>query len=241
MKALVGAALAVALAAATVPALADIIVFKDGRVEEIPITAVTDEAVTVQSPYGDLAYPRTAVYWFCKSVPEKPGEEYYVTGLVMLRVHNKTKAQELFTKAIALNEQYKPLVKSAWADYTRGPTEPKAEQKLHVVLTCPLCGGRGKIALTRSGGSSLGQSGAQGGAGTEFGPATVLATCPACSGRGYRLLEVGADEGVCPTCLGAGCVAGSVAASMGQSQSHTFGGADGSSTTSVTGRRSGAD
>jgi RecJ-like exonuclease len=30
--------------------------------------------------------------------------------------------------------------------------------------------------------------------------------CPACQGHGYRILYIGADEGICPACGGAGSV-----------------------------------
>jgi hypothetical protein len=30
--------------------------------------------------------------------------------------------------------------------------------------------------------------------------------CPACSGKGYRLLRIRPDEGICPTCGGAGTI-----------------------------------
>ena len=31
-------------------------------------------------------------------------------------------------------------------------------------------------------------------------------TCPACQGHGYRILYIGAEEGICPPCGGAGSV-----------------------------------
>ncbi|MBN1917307.1 MAG: hypothetical protein JW889_05305 [Verrucomicrobia bacterium] len=241
MKALVAVALGIALAAGVTPALADIVVFNDGRVEEIPIADVTEQTVTVKTPYGEMPYPRGAVLFFWASNAERPGEEYYVAGLFMLRLHNRTKAETLFAKAITLNKQYEKPAREAMRNYSRPPNERPPEVKLNVVMTCTFCGGIGKVAIAPStgAGTTTTQGGTHGGAfgrtdGTQDGSntgssaGTVMATCPACSGRGYRLLEVGLNEGLCPTCAGSGGVRGS--ADQSGTQTSTLGGTSGSST-----------
>jgi hypothetical protein len=64
----------------TLPVWGDIVVFRTGACEEVKITSVAQDAVTVAGPYGEVTYPYASIYWFCPSSEEHPGLEHYWAG-----------------------------------------------------------------------------------------------------------------------------------------------------------------
>jgi hypothetical protein len=256
-------ALAVVLTSAVLlGAFADVVIFKDGTYEDGTIKSATAESITIGTPYGDVSYPRNTFYVFYQVDASRPGQHYYEGGLAMLQLHKKFTAKELFDKAIAIDQRYGPPSEKVLQAYEPQPGASTTQQETNVRtirLQCALCGGTGKVEGTfgiRSsstdavpgwflashsvGGSPGGSSGSSGsssgGVESHIGTTSVMMNCPACSGKGYRILHLRPDEGICPTCGGAGSVKGDTSSSGTSGSSVTFGthetGSSGSSSSS---------
>jgi len=210
MKAMMRGVLVVLVLAVILAASGDIVVYRDGAYEEVKIKNTTTESFILEGPYGDLEYPRERIYSAHRSVAARPGEEYYQAGLMMLRLHRKTVAKKLFEKAGQYDSRYGVAGQKALDAYTikrpaddasrlRSPSSRKEESNQPLYkLTCQLCNGTGKVEYRIQGVTGSDEEGR--------GEVTRTMSCPACSGKGHRLLYLGPDEGICPTCGGAGSV-----------------------------------
>jgi len=215
MKTLVQVILAGLTAAMIAAASGDIIVYTDGDYDEVKIKNTTPTSFILEGSYGDINYPRERVYSAHRSVPEHPGEEYYKAGLMLLQLHKKSLARKLFEKASTFDARYGQAGASALNAYTPQPLADDGS-RLRVdssggrygagsgfKVQCKLCNGTGKvdyeIQKVFSGSSDSGEK--------KTGKAIKgTMQCPACSGKGYRILQIGPEEGICPACGGAGSV-----------------------------------
>ncbi len=167
----------VALIAAIVPAArGDIVVFRDGSYEEGEVKGWSAESVTMTSPYGDLTYPRESVYSGHRSSADQPGLEYYHAGMMLLRLHRKNSALQLFQKAGRYDKRYLAAGERAIRDYSpqrtgsygRVDAPPDGDLRFRVPVyrvKCKLCSGTGKVEYTIGGIASLAEYGFPTGAG----------------------------------------------------------------------------
>ena len=130
----------------TLPALGDVVVFRTGGYEEVTITNVARDAITVAGPYGEMTYPFPSIYWFCPSSQEYPGLEYYWAGVRLLELHKPNAASTMFEKAGELDERYAVAGRRAVHDYTAiGSSRDVPDGREVFTIQCKLCGGTGKL------------------------------------------------------------------------------------------------
>lgn len=241
-------------------AYADVVIFRDGSYDDGKIKSATAEAITIETPYGDVSYPRNTFYVFYQDDPAHPGQQYYQAGLAMLQLRKKTQAEQLFKKAVAADRRYAQPCQNALDAYEpslgAGTSVTEAPGMRKFILKCTLCGGTGRVVGTFGnasstsgatgwsqtshsvGGSSRGSSRSSGNSSTGLGTQAVMRGCPACGGKGYRIMYLRKDEGFCPACGGAGSVKGASGGSSGSSSRSTTFGVTGSSSSSHSGSSS---
>ncbi|MBN1918013.1 MAG: hypothetical protein JW889_08905 [Verrucomicrobia bacterium] len=134
------------VAGCTFPVWGDVVVFRTGGCEEVKITDVARDALTVAGPYGEITYPYGSIYWFCPSSDEYPGLEYYWAGVRLLELHKLHPASAMFAKAGAINEQYREAGRQALRKYQEiGSSHDVPDGREAYTIPCKLCGGTGKL------------------------------------------------------------------------------------------------
>lgn len=150
MRTVLSACLVLLVLGVALPVWGDIVVFRNGEVEELKIRSVDRDLITVDGPYGQLRYPLSSIYWFCPSAVERPGLEYYWAGVRLLELHKKYTATRMFERAGLLNQQYLEAGHQALLDYT--PRAPGSSTRAHshstgqvYTVQCKFCEGKGEI------------------------------------------------------------------------------------------------
>ena len=176
MKMLRGLVLVILIVAIVPAARGDVVVFRDGSYEEGEVKGWSAESVTMTSPYGDLTYPRESVYSGHRSSADRPGLEYYRGGMMLLRLHKRHSAWQLFQKAGRYDKGYLSAGEKAIRDYSpqrtggygRVDAPPDGDLSFRIPVyrvKCKLCSGTGKVQYTVGGMASLAEYGFPTGAG----------------------------------------------------------------------------